>query len=213
MVEGLVDKKIKVDRVQPGLGCLCLSIILIGASDANLSDPRTRGGRGNSRDGRYIRHGDSDWQWVFLWQEKTRGKARPFVKDVGVKLSLQYHSSNDTTWTGDTHVETNILPSSKWQRYCWRSSSYDKRFQTSTTLMVKSDRHKSTLIDEEWDKEVLDKMRLDCYAHMWRSSLRLDVQDDMVFILPQSVHRPSHRTCWNFVEEWVSGEWDDESSS
>ena len=56
MVEGLVDKKIKVDRVQPGLGCLCLSIVLIGASNVDLSDPRTRGGRGrgSSRGSGYI---------------------------------------------------------------------------------------------------------------------------------------------------------------
>ena len=39
MVEGLVDKEIKANGVQPGLGCLCLSIVFIGASDANLSDP------------------------------------------------------------------------------------------------------------------------------------------------------------------------------
>ena len=39
MVEGLVDKEIKVNGVQPGLGCLCLSIVFIGASDANLGDP------------------------------------------------------------------------------------------------------------------------------------------------------------------------------
>ena len=46
MVEGLVDKEIKADRVQPGLGCLCLSIVFIRASDADLGNPRTRGGRG-----------------------------------------------------------------------------------------------------------------------------------------------------------------------
>ena len=67
--------------------------------------------------------------------------------------------------------------------------------------MVKSGGHKSTLIDEEWDEEVLGKMRLDCYTHMQRSSLRLDIQDNTVFILPQSVHRPGHRMCWNIVEE------------
>ena len=39
VVEGLVDKEIKANRVQPGLGCLCLSIVFIGASDANLGDP------------------------------------------------------------------------------------------------------------------------------------------------------------------------------
>ena len=39
-----------------------------------------------------------------------------YVKDMGVKLSLQYRSSNDTTRTGDTHVETDILPSSKQHR-------------------------------------------------------------------------------------------------
>ena len=26
---------------------------------------------------------------------------------------LQYHPSDGTTWTGDTHIETNILPSSR----------------------------------------------------------------------------------------------------
>ena len=51
VVEGLVDKKIEVDRVQPGLGCLCLSIVFIRASDVNLSDPRTGGGGGGSSRG------------------------------------------------------------------------------------------------------------------------------------------------------------------
>ena len=39
MVEGLVDKEIKANGVQPGLGCFCLSIVFIGASDVNLSNP------------------------------------------------------------------------------------------------------------------------------------------------------------------------------
>ena len=53
VVEGLVDKEIEADRVQPGLGCFCFSIVFIGASNVNLSDPRTRGGggRSSSRDG------------------------------------------------------------------------------------------------------------------------------------------------------------------
>ena len=46
MVEGLVDKEVEADRVQPGLGCLCLSIIFIRASNANLGDPQTGGGGG-----------------------------------------------------------------------------------------------------------------------------------------------------------------------
>ena len=39
VVEDLVNKKVKADRVQPGLGCLCLSVILIRTSDVYLSDP------------------------------------------------------------------------------------------------------------------------------------------------------------------------------
>ena len=39
MIEGLIDKEIEVDRVQPGLGCFCLSIILIRTSDVNFSNP------------------------------------------------------------------------------------------------------------------------------------------------------------------------------
>ena len=38
-------------------------------------------------------------------------------------------------------------------------------------------------------------MRLDCNAAQWRSSLRLKVQDDTVFILSYNGHRP-----WNIVE-------------
>ena len=68
------------------------------------------------------------------------------------------------------------------------------------TLMMKSDRHKATLMDEEQGEEVPGKMRLDCYAHMRRSSLGLDAQDDTVFILLQYVHGPSHRTYWNVME-------------
>ena len=53
---------------------------------------------------------------VLSWQKRTRGKARPFVKDARARLSFQYHSSSDTTWMGNTHVETDILPSSKQHR-------------------------------------------------------------------------------------------------
>ena len=55
VVEGLVDKEVKADRVQPGLGCLCLSIIFIWASNANPGDPQARGSRGGgSRGGGYV---------------------------------------------------------------------------------------------------------------------------------------------------------------
>ena len=63
MVEGLVDEEVEVDRVQPGLGCLCLCIILIRAPNTNLGDPQTGGDRGgsSSRGGRYVQHSDHDW--------------------------------------------------------------------------------------------------------------------------------------------------------
>ena len=48
MVESLVDKEVEANRVQPSLGCLCLSIVFIRASDAYLGDPQTRGGWGRS---------------------------------------------------------------------------------------------------------------------------------------------------------------------
>ena len=63
VVEGLVDKKVKVHGVQPSLGCLCLSIIFIGASDANLSDLRTGGRGGGSRgSGGLVQHSDRYWR-------------------------------------------------------------------------------------------------------------------------------------------------------
>ena len=67
VVEGLVDKEIKANRVQPGLGCLCFSIVFIRASNANLSDPRTRGGRGSSSSssrgsGGLVQHSDRNWR-------------------------------------------------------------------------------------------------------------------------------------------------------
>ena len=64
MVEGLVDKEIKADRVQPSLGCLCLSVVFVGTSNVDLSNPRTGGGGGGSgsRSGRgLVRHGDRNW--------------------------------------------------------------------------------------------------------------------------------------------------------
>ena len=39
MVEGLIDKEVEVDRVQPSLGCFCFSIVFIRAPDVNLCDP------------------------------------------------------------------------------------------------------------------------------------------------------------------------------
>ena len=91
MVEGLVDKKIKANGVQPGLGCLCLSVIFIGTSNVNLGDPRTRGDRGRSGS-----RGGGGWfdmvmatgDGVLSWQKRMRGKARPFVKDARVLLYL-----------------------------------------------------------------------------------------------------------------------------
>ena len=39
MVEGLVDQEVEANGVQPGLGCLSFSVLLIRASDVNFSDP------------------------------------------------------------------------------------------------------------------------------------------------------------------------------
>ena len=41
IVEGMVDQKIKSDRVQPGLGGFGFSIVFIGTSDAYFGNPRT----------------------------------------------------------------------------------------------------------------------------------------------------------------------------
>ena len=62
VVEGLIDEEIEVNGVWPGLGCVCLSIIFIGASDMNLGDPRTGGGGGGSRGGGgLVGHSDHNW--------------------------------------------------------------------------------------------------------------------------------------------------------
>ena len=67
-----------------------------------------------------------------------------------MRLPLQYCSSDSPTWTGDTHVETNILPSSRLlQKQRGQLNSCAKRCEISPTLMVNSDRHKATLMDEE----------------------------------------------------------------
>ena len=39
VVEGIIDKEVESDRVQPSLGCFCFSIIFIGTSDMNLYNP------------------------------------------------------------------------------------------------------------------------------------------------------------------------------
>ena len=78
MVESLIDKEVKADGVQPGLGCLCLPIILIRASDANLSDPQTGGGRGRgiSRSGGgLVQHSNHDWQWSPFVTEEDKGRS------------------------------------------------------------------------------------------------------------------------------------------
>ena len=49
---------------------------------------------------------------VLSWQKRMRGKARPFVKNARARLYFQHYSSDVTTWMGNTHVETDILPSS-----------------------------------------------------------------------------------------------------
>ena len=48
---------------------------------------------------------------VLLWQKRTRGKARPFVKDTRVLLPYHSRAFFNNTWMGDTHKETDILPS------------------------------------------------------------------------------------------------------
>ena len=77
MVEGLVDKEVEANGVQPSLGCLCLSIVFIRASDANLGDPQAGGGRGrNSRGSRgLIRHSGCNWRWSPFVAEEDEGKS------------------------------------------------------------------------------------------------------------------------------------------
>ena len=75
VVEGLIDKEVEADRVQPGLGCFCLSIVLIGASDAYFSDPRTGGSRGSRE---LVRHGDHNWRWSPFVAEEDKGKSQTF---------------------------------------------------------------------------------------------------------------------------------------
>ena len=50
---------------------------------------------------------------VLLWQKRTRRKVRPFVKYTRVLLPYYNKPFFNTTWTGDTHEETDILPSSE----------------------------------------------------------------------------------------------------
>ena len=50
---------------------------------------------------------------VLLWQKRMRGKARPFVKDMGVLLLYSNRPIFMVTWMGDTHGETNVLPSNR----------------------------------------------------------------------------------------------------
>ena len=50
----------------------------------------------------------------------------------------------------------------------------------------------SALIDEGFEREM---MRLDCNAESRRSSLRLGVQSDAVFIMSYDAHGP-----WNIIE-------------
>ena len=55
-----------------------------------------------------------------------------------------------------------------------------------------------TLIGEGLDKQ--ETMGLDYNTGLRRSSLRLDIQDDTVFILSLSEHGPSHGTYWKVME-------------
>ena len=50
---------------------------------------------------------------VLLWQKRMRGQARPFVKDTAALLPYHNRTFFNSTWTGDTHKETDVLPSTK----------------------------------------------------------------------------------------------------
>ena len=66
------------------------------------------------------------WQWGPFMTEEDEGKARPFVKDPRVLLFYFNRPIFVITWTGDTHEETNVLPSNRWGEggQCWSSSSW-----------------------------------------------------------------------------------------
>ena len=61
IIEGVVDQKIELDGVHPGLSSFSLSVIFIGTSDADFSDPHTGGGS-SGWDSRLVRHGSCNWQ-------------------------------------------------------------------------------------------------------------------------------------------------------
>ena len=58
---------------------------------------------------------------------------------------------------------------------------------------MKSSRHESALIDEGLGEQKI--LRLDCNTESWRSSLRLVIQSDAVFIVSFNEHGP-----WNLRE-------------
>ena len=60
--------------------------------------------------------------------------------------------------------------------------------KTILPLIVKGSRHKITLIGKGLDNQVV--RRLDNNAGLRRSSLRLVVQDDTVFIMSYNAHGP-----------------------
>ena len=47
-------------------------------------------------------------------------------------------------------------------------------------------------VNKEENVTMISKRRLDHYAQMQRSSLRLVIQDDMVFIMSYYAHRPKN---------------------
>ena len=76
---------------------------------------------------------------VLSSQKRTRGKARPFVKGVRALLPYDDGTFLDNTGTGDTHKETNVLPSAG-------QDEGNGRRMNSPTQEVQG---KTSLIDEE----------------------------------------------------------------
>ena len=108
------------------------------------------------------------------------------VKDTRMLL---YRLIFRTTWTGDTHEETDVLPDSRRDEDSWDKTTLIVKEIVNTSFNSYSQRVKGTRT-----------MGLDCNAALWRSSLRLYIQDNTVFIQSQSEHGPGHGTYQKVIE-------------
>ena len=106
------------------------------------------------------------------------GRGLVIVKDVRALLLYSNRPILKVTWMGNTHEETDVLPSNGLNEDSFKEGGH---LRQDFSYSQRDSQHKVNPFRQR--ARQAERMRLDCNAAQQRYSLRLVIQDNIVFIL------------------------------